>query len=139
LLLPMAQALAATGQFAKSHETLQEILGIPPADQLAQRVEVSAWCARVEHLLGLHEQAHNRLISSLEGLRDELSREGLSLLIELMMDGLNRMECKSIQAWPNGLSPSPSSSRTAAADRRARRRGTRIRIRRVSPAGAASA
>ena len=99
LMLPMAQALAATGQFPKSHETLLEILDILPSDQVAERVEVSAWCARVEHLLGLHEQAHDRLIASLGGLADEVSAEGLSLLIELSQDGSHRMDYKSMQAW----------------------------------------
>jgi DNA-binding NarL/FixJ family response regulator len=99
LLLPMAQALAATGQFTKSHDTLLEILDLLPSDQIAERVEVSAWCARVEHLLGLHEQAHDRLIASLGGLADEVSAEGLSLLIELSQDGSYRMDYKSMKGW----------------------------------------
>ena len=99
LLLPMAQALAATGQFEKSHETLLEILDVLPPDRVAQRVEVSAWCARVEHLLGLHEQAHDRLLATLEGLPDEVSPERLTLLIELTFDGSNRMQYKSMKTW----------------------------------------
>lgn len=95
----MAQALAATGQFAKSHETLLEILDILPPDKVAQRVEISAWCARVEHLLGRHERAHDRLITSLGGLADEVSPEGLSLLIELSQDGSHRMDYKSQKGW----------------------------------------
>lgn len=103
LLLPMAQALAATGQFAESHETLLEILEMLPSDQVAQRVEVSAWCARVEHLLGLHEQAHDRLIAGLGGLAEEVSAEGLSLLIELSQDGSHRMDYKSMKGWAERL------------------------------------
>ncbi|MGZ6719455.1 MAG: helix-turn-helix transcriptional regulator [Solirubrobacteraceae bacterium] len=99
LMLPMAQALAAGGQFVGSHETLQEILDILPSDQVTQRVEISAWCARVEHLLGRHEQAHDRLIASLNGLADEVSPEGLSLLIELSQDGSHRMDYKSQKEW----------------------------------------
>jgi DNA-binding NarL/FixJ family response regulator/tetratricopeptide (TPR) repeat protein len=99
LLLPRAQALAATGQFAKSHHTLLEILEILPSDTIAQRVEVSAWCARIEHLLGLHEQAHDRLIATLEAIPEDVSPERLSLLIELTLDGLNRMEYKSMKEW----------------------------------------
>jgi DNA-binding NarL/FixJ family response regulator len=99
LLIPMAQTLAATGQFERSHETLQEILDILPADEMAQRVAVSARCARLEHLLGLHEQAHDRLLTCLAGLTEEVSPERLSLLTELTLDGLNRMEYKSMSAW----------------------------------------
>ena len=47
LLLPMAQAQAATGQFTTSHQTLREILDVLPAEAVVQRVEVSAWCARL--------------------------------------------------------------------------------------------
>ena len=103
LLLPMAQALAATGQFAKSHATLQQILEILPSDQVAQRVEVSTWCARVEHLLGLHEVAHDRLIATLAGLADEVSADGLSLLVELSQDGSHRMDYKSMKRWADRL------------------------------------
>jgi DNA-binding NarL/FixJ family response regulator len=103
LLLPMAQALAATGQFDQSHETLLEILEILPSDQVTERVEVSTWCARVEHLLGLHEQAHDRLITSLNGLADEVSAEGLWLLIELSQDGSHRMDYKSMKGWSERL------------------------------------
>lgn len=103
LLLPLAQALAGTGQFNQSHETLQEILGILPTDHVSQRVEVSTWCARVEHLLGLHEQAHDRLIATLNGLDDEVSAEGLALLIELSQDGSHRMDYKSQKGWAERL------------------------------------
>ncbi|HET6869325.1 MAG TPA: AAA family ATPase [Solirubrobacteraceae bacterium] len=103
LLLPMAQALAATGQFVESHQTLLEILEILPSDQVAERVEVSTWCARVEHLLGLHEQAHDRLMASLDGLADEVSAEGLALLIELSQDGSHRMDYKSMKGWSERL------------------------------------
>jgi len=99
LLLPMAQAQAATGAFERSHATLLEILEILPGDAVAQWVEVSAWCARVEHLLGRHEDAHRRLLATLEAVPDEDSDEGLTVLIELTMDGLNRMDYRSMRAW----------------------------------------
>jgi ATP/maltotriose-dependent transcriptional regulator MalT len=99
LLMPMAQALAAIGQFERSHATLVEILEMLPPDALTQRVEVSAWCARIEHLLGMHEQGHARLTAALESLPDEASPEALSMLIELVMDGLHRMDYKSMRPW----------------------------------------
>jgi ATP/maltotriose-dependent transcriptional regulator MalT len=99
LLLPMAQAQAATGQFATGHATLLEILEILPDDAVRRRVEVSAWCAHIEHLLGRHEEAHDRLIRALESVPDEESAETLMLLIELTMDGLNRMDYGSMRGW----------------------------------------
>jgi DNA-binding CsgD family transcriptional regulator/tetratricopeptide (TPR) repeat protein len=99
LLLPLAQAQAATGAFEQSHATLLEILEVLPRDAVAQWVEVSAWTARVEHLLGRHEQAHERLLATLQALPDERSDEGLTVLVELTMDGLNRMDYKAMRAW----------------------------------------
>ena len=99
LLLPMAQAQAATGQFASSHATLLEILDVLPPDSVRERVEVSAWCAHIEHLLGRHEQAHDRLLHTLEAVPEEESAETLTLLIELTMDGLNRMDYQSMRGW----------------------------------------
>jgi DNA-binding CsgD family transcriptional regulator len=99
LLLPMAQAQAATGQFTTSHTTLLEILDILPAGAIRERVEVSAWSARIEHLLGLHEQAHDRLLHTLEAVPDEESPETLTLLVELTLDGLNRMDYQSMRGW----------------------------------------
>jgi DNA-binding CsgD family transcriptional regulator len=99
LLLPLAQAQAATGQFTTSHRTLLEILDVLPAAAVAQRVEVSAWCARLEHLLGLHEQAHDRLLQTLESVPDEESPEKLTLLVALALDGLNRMDYQSMRGW----------------------------------------
>jgi DNA-binding NarL/FixJ family response regulator len=99
LLLPMAQAQAATGQFETSHRTLLEILDVLPAEAVVQRVEVAAWCARLEHLLGLHEQAHDRLVQTLESVPEKESPETLTLMIELALDGLNRMDYQAMRGW----------------------------------------
>ena len=58
LLSALATSLAATGHFAEAHEALVESLGLVHADATALRVQLVAACARVEHLLGRHEQAH---------------------------------------------------------------------------------
>src|SRR6185503_13123814 len=70
-----------------------------PGDAVAQWVEVSAWCARVEHLIGRHEDAHRRLLATLEAVPTEDSDAGLTVLIELTMDGLNRMDYRSMRGW----------------------------------------
>ncbi len=99
LLLPMAQAQAATGQFTTSHATLLEILDLLPPHAVSERVEVAAWCARIEHLLGLHEQAHERLLAALESVPEQESPDTLTLLVELTMDGLNRMDYHAMRGW----------------------------------------
>lgn len=110
LLLPMAQAQAATGGFDQSHATLLETLDLLPREEVARWVEVSTWCARVEHLIGWHEAAHRRLLTTLDAVPDEDSDEGLAVLIELALDGLNRMDYKSMRGW--------SERAVAVADRR---------------------
>ena len=99
LLLPRAQALAATGQFADSHATLLESLEIVPPEATALRTDVASTCARVEHLLGLHGQAHDRLVRALDELPEEVSPEGVALMIELTMDGMHRMNYAAMGGW----------------------------------------
>jgi DNA-binding CsgD family transcriptional regulator len=99
LLLPMARALTATGQWTEAHAAVLESLAIVPADALALRAQLAAAAARVEHLLGLHEQAHARLIQALDELPEETSSEGVSLMIELTMDGLHRMNYDAMTEW----------------------------------------
>jgi ATP/maltotriose-dependent transcriptional regulator MalT len=99
LLLARAQALAATGHFTESHAVLLESLDIVPAQPVGLRVQLAATCARVEHLIGLHEQAHERLLQALGELPDAPSVEAAELMIELAMDGAHRMDYKAMQAW----------------------------------------
>jgi ATP/maltotriose-dependent transcriptional regulator MalT len=99
LLLPLAQALAATGQFAEAHASLLESLAIVPEESISRRVQLAATAARVEHLLGLHEQAHERLVRALDDLPDHASEEGVALMIELAMDGQHRMDYHAMLGW----------------------------------------
>src|SRR4051812_21195833 len=64
LLSALATSLAATGHFTEAHDALVESLRLVDADATA----LVAACARVEHLLGRHEQAHGRLADALEDL-----------------------------------------------------------------------
>jgi ATP/maltotriose-dependent transcriptional regulator MalT len=99
LLLPMGQALAATGQFQAAHETLLESLAIVPPGSGGLRTQLAASCARVEHLLGRHEEAHERLLRALDDLPDEVSPEGVSLMVELAMDQVHRMNYAAMAQW----------------------------------------
>src|SRR6266542_942860 len=80
LLLARAGALAATGQFADSHEALLEALKIVPEDAIALRTGLTTACARVEHLLVNYEQAHVRLVNALKGLPAAMSPEAVVLM-----------------------------------------------------------
>ncbi|MEA2418375.1 MAG: hypothetical protein QOE60_581 [Thermoleophilaceae bacterium] len=99
LLLARAQALAATGRFRESHSDLLESIAMVPADSLALRGQISATCARVEHLLGQHEQAQERLLRALEAVPDQGAPEAVSLMIELAMDGAQRMDYAGMERW----------------------------------------
>ena len=99
LLLSRARALVTTGRFADGHAALLSSIGLLPADAVALRVRLTTACAGVEHLLGRHEQAHARLLSAMEGLRDPRSPEAAALMIELAMDGFFRMDYERMQEW----------------------------------------
>ena len=99
LLLANATSLAATGRFADAHAALLESLALVPGAASALRVRLLSWCARVEHLLGLHEQAHARLTAGLDDLPDAAEPEAVALMLELAADALYRLEYESGQDW----------------------------------------
>ena len=99
LLLPLARELSTSGQFAAGHEALLEALGIVPDDAFALRTQLATLCGRVEHLLGMHEAAHDRLVTALAELPDETSPEGVSLMVELTMDRAHRMNYGEMTGW----------------------------------------
>ena len=65
----------------------------------ALRVRLVAACARVEHLLGRHEQAHERLAAALEDLPDAAGAAAVSLMLELAADEVYRLRYQAGQAW----------------------------------------
>ncbi len=99
LLLARARALVATGQFADGHSALLESIRYVPAESVALRVRLTTACAGVEHLLGRHEQAHDRLARAFDGLSNPGSSEAATLMIELAMDGFFRMDYGLMRTW----------------------------------------
>jgi DNA-binding CsgD family transcriptional regulator len=91
LLLARAGALATCGHFAESHAALLESYQLVPADAVALRIRLTTACAGTEHLLGLHEAAHQRLTDALADLDDPASPEAVALMLELAMDGVYTM------------------------------------------------
>jgi len=85
LLIPMAGALATTGQLEAAHPALLEGIRLSTGDSTVPRVHVIAACAGVEQLLGRPEDAHRRLIAALEEA-PESSPERASVLIDLTVD-----------------------------------------------------
>jgi DNA-binding NarL/FixJ family response regulator len=99
LQLALSAALAATGQFEKSHAALIECTTIVPDDADALRIRVAVACAGVERLLGRHTQARSRLETALDELREPESPEAVALMLELASDSLLRMDYDAIHGW----------------------------------------
>ena len=99
LLLASAGALATTGHFAEGHAAILESIELVPEDAVDLRVRLTTACAGIEHLLGRHSDAHDRLVRALESLEDRESAEAAALMIELAVDGVYRMKYDQITRW----------------------------------------
>jgi DNA-binding CsgD family transcriptional regulator/tetratricopeptide (TPR) repeat protein len=83
----LASALRSLGEFERCHETLLEALELSPPDAAVERVEVTTRCAAIEHWMGRHAEAHDRLVRASEELPDRGTAETAALQIELAVDG----------------------------------------------------
>ncbi len=92
VLTTLAPALAAEGRLPESRTALLDLLGLAPADAVALRVRVTTECAAIEHLLGHHQAARDRLVAALDELPDRGSPDAVALRLELAMDGFYRMD-----------------------------------------------
>ena len=99
LLLANATSLAATGRFSDAHAAILESLAIVPDEEAALRLKLSATCARVEHLLGHHDQAHARLVTALDSLADAAGVDAVGLMVELARDAVFRLQYAAGQEW----------------------------------------
>ena len=99
LLLANATSLAATGRFSDAHAAILESLAIVPDEETALRLKLSATCARVEHLLGHHDQAHARLVTALDSLADAAGADAVGLMVELARDAVFRLQYAAGQEW----------------------------------------
>ena len=99
LLLARARALVATGQFSDGHSAMLDSIRLVPSESVALRVRLTTACAGVEHLLGHHEQAHDRLVRAFDVLADDGSADAATLMIELAMDAFFHMDYELMRSW----------------------------------------
>jgi ATP/maltotriose-dependent transcriptional regulator MalT len=99
LLLARAGALMADGHFADGHEALLEALAIVPGESIALRANLTAACARVEHLLGEYERANARLVNALDALPEPVSPEAVGLMIELALNTVYLTKYQAVRDW----------------------------------------
>ena len=97
LLQGRAAALTAVGRLDDSRRALLDAIAIVPTDSFRLQADLARACAGVESMLGLHEQASDRLVKTLEGLPGPDSREGVALMIELAMNGFWRAKYSVMQ------------------------------------------
>jgi len=83
-------------------DTLLSALELLPADAGSRRVELTAWCAAVEHWLGRHGDAHGRLVRAWEELPERDTAAAAALQIELAVDGLYTLELGQAVAMGRG-------------------------------------
>jgi ATP/maltotriose-dependent transcriptional regulator MalT len=99
LLLARAGALAADGHFVEAHDALQQALTTLPKEATELRTQLTAACARVEHLLGQYEQAHARLSQALALLPEPVSSEAASLMLELALVSVLLTRYEVVREW----------------------------------------
>lgn len=62
-------------------------------------------CAGVERLLGRHDEAHARLLASLDALPEQAAADAISLMLELAVDALFRSDPESLLEWRDARRP----------------------------------
>jgi DNA-binding NarL/FixJ family response regulator len=88
----LASALRAVGELERCHSTLLEAIALLPPAAAERRAELTALCAAVEHWLGRHAEAHERLARAWDELPDRSSAAAAILQIELAVDGLYELD-----------------------------------------------
>ena len=100
--MALARAQRSQGDLERCRTTLLDALELLPPDSTAERVELTARCASIEHWLGRHEEAHRRLTGAWEALPDRESPAAAALQIELAVDGLYELDFEGTLAMGRG-------------------------------------
>ncbi|HEX8054514.1 MAG TPA: tetratricopeptide repeat protein, partial [Thermoleophilaceae bacterium] len=88
----LANALRAIGELERCRTNLLEAIELLPPDATTRRVELTTFCAGVEHWRGLHDDAHRRLLRAWEELPERGTPAAAALQIELGVDGLHALD-----------------------------------------------
>ena len=88
----LAGTLRSLGELERCRQTLLDALALLPADAVARRVDLIARCAAIEHWLGRHAEAHDRLARAWDALPDRTTPAAAALQVELTVDGLYELD-----------------------------------------------
>jgi ATP/maltotriose-dependent transcriptional regulator MalT len=92
LLEAKGWAHTTSGDFHEGYAAMREGLELHAGDSVSERVRRSAALAFLENLIGLHQEAHERLAAALDELPDQASPAAVALMTELGIDGFFRMD-----------------------------------------------
>jgi ATP/maltotriose-dependent transcriptional regulator MalT len=92
LLVAHASALGAVGRLESCRAALVDALSLLPTDAAEMRLRMTAGCATVEHLLGRHDEALERVNAALQSLDDPRSGEGVALTMEQAVGAFHAMD-----------------------------------------------
>lgn len=76
-----------------------EVLDVLPRHASPELLRATTACAGVEHLLGLHDEAHERLAQALAGLDDQISSDGAALMLALATDAYYGGDYERLHEW----------------------------------------
>ena len=85
LLVALASSLAAVGRLEEGRVVILQLLELLPSETTPTRVRLIGACATLEHLLGRHRAAHDRLRSALAKV-DQRSPAAVELMDELALN-----------------------------------------------------
>jgi DNA-binding CsgD family transcriptional regulator len=98
----LASALRAVGELERCRATLLEAIELLPSESGERRIELTALCAAVEHWLGRHDEAHQRLARAWDDLPDRSTATAAVLQIELAVDGLYELDFEQTRTMGRG-------------------------------------
>ena len=99
LLMALAAAQAATGRFEDSRAALLASVALTGDRELDLRLKLIGKCASLERLVGHHDEAHSRLVTTLADLTDGSSPEAVVLMIQLASGCLYRANLEGARHW----------------------------------------
>ena len=98
-LATIARLRMGSGRLTEAREAVLRAIALAPKFDLGTRVELTALCSDVEHLLGLHAQAHHRLVALWEELPADASSNATTLTFALALDRFYQADYTGMQHW----------------------------------------
>ena len=99
LLAPWAFNRAVTGRLEESRAAMVEAIAALPADELEVRTKITSFCAAIEHFLGHHEQAHERLVAAVPWIPGHASPGAAAIAVELAGDAFLQGDGELLRTW----------------------------------------